>query len=252
MRTQFVELPDAHWQVIKNCIDSGRKRRVSLRTVVDAIRWLTHTGCQWRNLTGNYPPWQTVYYYFRQWQQDGRWQRLLLRLVELERERQGRAGHPSRLAVDSQSVRKGLWVSKETGLDGNKRVNGRKRHLAVDSLGLPVAVYVSAANLPDGEAGKELLWQVDALNQRLDLIVADKAYRGEFEQAAGWCGYRVEISQRPESAQGFVPQKGRWQVERSFAWLNVYRRLSRDYEKTSASAEAFLRVAYTDLILARN
>ncbi|MBD2700258.1 IS5 family transposase [Spirosoma sp. BT702] len=252
MRTQFVELPDAHWQVIKNCIDSGRKRRVNLRTVVNAIRWLTHTGCQWRNMTANYPPWQTVYYYFRQWQQDGRWQQLLLQLVALERERQGREAQPSRLAVDSQSVRKGLWVSEETGLDGNKRVNGRKRHLAVDSLGLPVAIYVSAANLADGQAGKELLWQLDGLDQRLALIMADKAYRGEFEEAASWCGYRVEISQRPESAQGFVPQRGRWQVERSFAWLNVYRRLSRDYEKTSASSEAFLRVAYVDLILARN
>ena len=121
MRTEFIELSDAHWQVIKNYVDSGRKRQVCLRSVVDAIRWLAHTGCQWRNLTTVYPPWQTVYYYFRQWQQDGRWQRLLQRLVEVERERQGRAAHPSRLAVDSQSVRKGLWVSLDTGLDGKDK-----------------------------------------------------------------------------------------------------------------------------------
>ncbi|RAJ92254.1 transposase [Larkinella arboricola] len=252
MRTQFVNLSDAHWQVIKNYVDSGRKRRVSLRSVVNAIRWLAHTGSQWRNLAGDYPPWQTVYYYFRRWQTDQTWQRLLNRLVELERQRQGRAAHPSRLAVDSQSVRKGLWVSIDTGLDGNKRINGRKRHLAVDSLGLPVAIHVSAANVQDGEAGKELLWQLEAMNQRLTLLAADKAYRGEFAEAAGWCGYQVEICQRPESTQGFVPQRGRWQVERSFAWLNMYRRLSRDYEKTSNSAEAFLRVAYADLIIARN
>lgn len=119
----------------------------------------------------------------------------------------------------------------DTGLDGNKHVKGPKRHLAVDSLGLPVVVYVSATNVQDGEAGKELLWQDEYINQRLDLWVADKAYQGRFEQSAAWCGYRVEVRQRPESAQGFVPQQGRWQVERSFAWLNVYRRLSRDYRR---------------------
>lgn len=252
MRTQFTELTDAQWQVIEKLVDTGRRRKTSLRSVVNAIRWLAQTGSQWRNLASHFPAWQTVYYYFRQWTRKQVWKMILEHLVKKERQRQGRQPMPSRVAVDSQSVRKGLWVSHDSGVDGNKRVNGRKRHVAVDSLGLPLAVYVSAANVQDGEAGKELLWQVAGIGQQLELWVADKAYRGEFEQAAGWCGYRVEISQRPESAQGFVPQKGRWQVERSFAWLNVYRRLSRDYEKTVASAEAFLRVAYADLILARN
>lgn len=251
MRTQFTELTDAQWQVIEKLINTGRKRRTCLRSVVNALRWLTQTGCQWRNLTDRYPAWQTVYYYFRQWTARQIWQRVLQHLVGLERQRQGRPRQPSRLAVDSQSVRKGLWVSHDTGVDGNKRVNGRKRHFAVDSLGLLVGVYVSAANIQDGVAGTELLWQFDRFDERLALIVADSSYQGDFEIHASYCGYRVEISQRPKSASGFVPQKGRWQVERSFAWLNAYRRLSRDYEKTVFAAETFIRMAFIDMILAK-
>lgn len=251
MRTQFTELTNAQWQVIEKLVDTPRKRKTSLRRVVDALRWLAQTGSQWRNLATHFPAWQTVYYYFRQWTAKQIWQQVLAQLVRLERCRQGRQPQPSRVAVDSQSVRKGLWVSHDTGIDGNKRVNGRKRHLAVDSLGLLIGVYVSAANVQDGIAGTELLWQLEPWRQRLELIVADGSYQGGFETNAGYCGFRVSISQRPESATGFVAQKGRWQVERSFAWLNAYRRLSRDYEKTAEAAETFLRIAFIDMILAK-
>ncbi len=251
MRTQFTELTDAQWQVIEKLVDTGRRRKTSLRSVVNAIRWLTQTGSQWRNLSTHFPAWQTVYYYFRQWTRKQSWQTILEYLVKTERQRQGRQPMPSRVAIDSQSVRKGLWVSHDTGVDGHKQVNGRKRHIAVDSLGLLVSVYVSAANMQDGVAGTELLWQLDTINDRLVLIVADGSYRGEFERNAGFCGYTVEISQRPQTALGFVPQKGRWQVERSFAWFNAYRRLSRDYEKTAIAAESFIRMAFIDMMLAK-
>lgn len=110
---------------------------------------------------------------------------------------------------------------------------------------------VGSANEHDGQAGKELLWRLDKVSDDLKLIRADNAYRGEFEECAGYYNWVVEISQKPESQQGFIPQKGRWQVERSFAWTNFFRRLSKDYEKTVESSVAFLQLVFIDIILAR-
>jgi transposase len=251
MQTEFAPLSDAHWQSIQKMFNLQRKRRLDLRQVVDAIRHLTRTGTQWRNLPKCFPAWQSVYYYYRQWRDNGVLAKLLQTLVTLCRVHLGRAAQPSRVAVDSQSVHKVCFVGLDTGLDGHKLVNGRKRHLAVDSLGLPVALHVSAANAHDGQQGIELLPQLEACRPRLTLICADAAYGGDFQRAADWCGYRVEISQKPESVRGFVPQRGRWQVERSFGWLNFFRRLTRDYEHLAASHEAFVRWAFIDIILAK-
>ena len=112
-----------------------------------------------------------------------------------------------------------------------KKVNGRKRHLLVDTEGLPIAIHVSAANVHDALGGFDLLAQTQHVEKSLKLIRADKAYADEFKQAASWYHFEGEVSQKPPSQKGFVPQTGRWQVERSFAWMNFYRRLSKDYEK---------------------
>lgn len=250
-RTRFTNLTDSQWQVIKELVDDGRKRKTCLRTIVNAILKLDRTGCQWRNMDEKWPPWQTVYYYFRKWKRNGTWALILMQLVVNERLASGRRTSPSACAIDSQSVKKGPLVSVETGVDGGKLVNGRKRHLVVDALGLPIAAHVSAANVHDGKAGIELLWQIDEFSAEMKLVRGDHAYGGEFRECAAIYKWEVETTQRPETTKGFVPQMGRWQVERSFAWLNYFRRLSKDYEKTPESALAFVQIAFIDIILSR-
>jgi putative transposase len=254
-RDRFTPLTNSQWKDIEKIVDTGRKRQNNLRRIVNAILKINRLGMQWRNLEEKpylYPPWQSVYYYFRKWQRTGVWSIILTFLVEKERVRQGRHRQASAVAVDSQSVKKGSLISLDTGIDGNKNVNGRKRHLAVDSLGLPLALHVSAANKHDGQQGIELLWQLEKASSRLELIRADHAYQGYFVECADYYNWTVEITQKPESQQGFIPQTGRWQVERSFAWFNFFRRLSKDYEKTVESSVTFMQLAFIDILLARN
>src|SRR5215217_99762 len=137
MQPQFCELTDSQWKIIEKLVEDQRKRFYPLRTIIDAILWLNRTGSQWRELESKYPCWQSVYYYYRKWQLTGIWEQLLDTLTMLERKRQKRELTPSLLAVDSQSVKKVAFIHLETGIDGGKWVNGRKRHLAVDTLGLP-------------------------------------------------------------------------------------------------------------------
>jgi transposase len=256
MQTKFTELTDSQWQYIENILETlqgKRKRHHDLREIFNAIIWITRTGVQWRNLSSKYPGWNIVYYYFNKWQKMNILKKLLSDLVLRERVRQKRKPNPSRVAVDSQSVKKVSFIHLESGIDGGKKINGRKRHLAVDSLGLPIAISVTSAQVHDGQGGFELLWQLDENAERLSMICADMAYRGEFSDVVeNIYKWKIEITQKPESAQGFVPQKGRWQVERSFSWLNFFRRLSKDYERTTASAAAFIQLAFCSIILARN
>lgn len=250
-RKKFRELTDSQWQIIEQLLDPNkRKRKNSLREVLNAILKIASTGMQWRELDSKYPPWQTVFYYFQKWQKDGSFLLILRHLRKSLRLQLGRFAEASMVAIDSQSVKKGPFVSQDTGIDGNKNINGRKRHFAVDSLGLPLVIDVSAANQNDGVFGLELLWQLEQESKRLELIRADQAYIGVFQEAAAYYHWQVEISQKPESKKGFVPQKGRWQVERSFAWLNFFRRLDKDHEKTTQSAIAFNQIAFVSIILA--
>jgi putative transposase len=176
---------------------------------------------------------------------------LLREVVKAERKRQNRQEYPSVAAIDSQSVKKGMFVGKDTGIDGNKKVNGRKRNIMVDSLGLPLALSVTAAHVYDGKEGKNLLEDLKEDSSGLKIIRADNTYKGGFVEAAKAFGWEVLFRQKPEGTKGFIAQKGRWQVERSFAWLNSFRRLSKDYEKTVASSVAFLAIAFFNLILYR-
>ena len=250
-RQQFTELTNSQWEIIKELVDNGRKRKYCVRNIIDAVLKLTRTGSQWRNMDEKYPPWRSVYYYFRKWQKDGTWSIILAYLVQKERLRQGREPTASLTAVDSQSVKTGTLISIDIGIDGNKKINGRKRHIAVDILGLPLALHVSAANIHDTEAGIDLLWQLDLASDRLEIICGDNAYRGYFSTCAEYYKWKVEITQKPESQRGFVPQSCRWQVERSFSWFSFFRRLSRDFEKTVESSVAFMQTAFIDIILSR-
>ena len=250
-RKRFHELTDSQWEIIKEFVQDNRKRKHCLRMILNAIMKVTRTGVQWRNMDEKYPPWQSVYYYFRKWQKDGTWSSILSYLVELERIRQGRNPKASLCAVDSQSIKIGSFICLEKGFDGGKKINGRKRHLAVDTLGLPLAIHVSAANIYDSEGGLDLLWQIEKASDRMQIIRADNHYRGVFSESAAFYRWTVEITKKPESQQGFVPQSQRWQVERSFGWFNFFRRLSRDFEKTVESSVAFIQLAFIDIILSR-
>ena len=256
MQTKFTELTDSQWQYIEKTLEKEqgkRKRQHDLREIFNAIIWMTRTGVQWRNLDSKYPGWHIVYYYFSKWHRLNILKKLLSDLVSKERVRQKREPCASLVAIDSQSVKKVSFISLESGIDGGKKINGRKRHLAVDSLGLPIAISVTSAQIHDSQGAYELLWQLEESSGRLSTICADLAYRGEFSEVVeNIYKWKMEIAQKPESKQGFVPQKGRWQVERSFSWMNFFRRLSKDYEKTTASAIAFIQLAFCSIILARN
>jgi transposase len=252
MQTCYQELTDSQWEIIEKLIDSKRKRWHSLRTICNAVLWIVYSGSQWRNLESKYPPWQSVYYYFRKWQKTGLWEQILEALVVKERKRQTRQESPSLLAVDSQSVKTVNFVSLDTGIDGAKKLNGRKRHLAVDTLGLPWATLVTAASVSDTAAGCQLVNELVGKVPRLEKIAADHGYKVSFIDHVNTVHHwQVEIAQRPESARGFVPQKNRWPVERSFGWLNFRRRLAKDYEKTVESSNAVLQIAFISFLIRR-
>lgn len=252
MKENFSEMTDSQWQFVEKIIDNKRARYHSLRRIVNAIFWLNNTGSQWRNMEGKYPPWQTVYYHFRQFKLRGIWEELLDCLAIEERKRNERRDTPSLLAIDSQSVKCVQFVGQDTGIDGGKRINGRKRTILVDTLGIPWAVKVTSAGTSDNQAGIQALADLKGKVPRLQKIIGDQGYKTTFiehtHEAYGW---KVEIAQKPESVQGFIPQKNRWQVERSFGWLNFRRRLAKEYEKTIESSEAMLRIAYATIFLNR-
>ena len=253
MQTKFTELSDSQWEIIKKFFAHHRPKTHSIRTIVNAVLWINRTGTQWRNLDSKYPKWESVYYYFNIWRKSGLMTEVLATVTRLERERQGADPEPSALAIDSQSVKGVAFLPAETtGVDGGKKTNGRKRHIVVDKFGLLIAVLVTKANLHDGEAGIEMLWTIEEASNRVELIRADGTYAGAFKAIAeGIYGWRVETTQRPPSPKGFVPQKGRAQVERSLGWLNFFRRLTRDYEKSPQSHALFVQLAFTNIILNR-
>ena len=253
MNESFHELTDSQWQVIEKILDDHRKRWHSLRTICNAILWLNYTGLQWRELDKrkHTPPWQTVYYHFRQLKLKGIWEQLLDSLVVAERKRQDREATPSLLAIDSQSVKIMQFIEDETGIDANKRINGRKRSIAVDRLGLPWSLAVTGANISDNEAGRLVVDRLKGKVPRLKVLAADHGYKVSFVEHVEGAGWHVEIAQKPESSLGFVPEKNRWMVERSFGWLNFRRRLFRDVEKTVESSEAMLRIAFISILINR-
>ena len=251
--TEFQPLTDNQWSKIQNILEkpytTGRPRKINLRNIFDGLRHLVRTGCQWRNIDKTYGTKSILRYYFDKWRLDNTWSDALQILVCERREQLGRHEKPSLGAVDSQSVKIVPLTKEVTGIDGNKKINGRKRHLIVDTQGLPLAIYVGAAHEHDGKEGVELLPFLQKNYMEVKNITADAAYKKTFEEAAGWCGIEVQIAQKPESQKGFVPQNNRWQVERTFAWLSFYRRLSKDYEKKPQNSVVMIQIAFISLIL---
>jgi transposase len=202
-------------------------------------------------LDSKYPKWQSVYYHFYRWSRNGTLDKINQALNQLVRIQAGRASLPSLICVDSQSVKLAPFIYEWRGLDANKKVNGRKRQAAVDTLGLLWAVDVHAAHQADSRMGCQLWTKLMPLSQRLEKVLIDASYQGSFTQIATALGIVTEIAAKPQTAQGFLPIKQRWVVERTFAWTNFFRRIVKDYEYTKESSQAMLLLANTSITLNR-
>src|SRR6266487_151655 len=231
----------------------GRPPIHSLRAIFNAIFYFLRTGCPWRYLPTNFPPWQTVFYHFRRLRLKGTWFRLLTMLREAERKRVGRNEQPSAAIMDAQSVKTVEESASISGFDAHKHVKGRKRHLLVDTLGLLLSVYVTPADLHDSKGARYLLAGLAPLLPHLKKIWADAAYRGQ--ELAVWCkaegGWDLEVVERAPGQRGWSRQPRRWVVERSFSWISRNRRLSKDYERKVQTSETLIQLAMIRLLLAR-
>jgi len=249
MQPQFERLTDNQWQVIEHFLNGQRKRKHDLRQIMDAIFWLTRTGCQWRNLDKSFPPWESVYYYFTKWSKNGTWELMCQSLNMIERIQLDKAPTPSLTFIDSQSVKLSPMIFEYRGVDGNKKINGRKRQILVDVLGRLWKVKVHAGHQHDSPEGVDLLDGLPEQLPRLKKIMGDKSYRGTFAQAVENLGLIFEIPVREDGVKGFVVEAKRWVVERSFAWLNFFRRVVVDYEHTPLSAQSFVLLANISMVI---
>lgn len=249
------DLTDSQWNHIKDFFPlpkpTGRPREVEFRQIVNAILFLLFTGCQWRFIPKDYRPWPTVYHYFAKWKNDGTWYRIHETLRAQERVRQGKKKHPTAGALDSQSV-KTTTVPSSRGFDGGKKINGRKRHILVDTLGLLMAVVVTTACLQDRDGLKKLLRTFGVHRKNLRKIWVDGGYRG---QVVEWVKARfrhcLEVVLRSADIKRFIVLPKRWIVERTFAWLNNHRRLSKDYERFTKTSETMIQIAMIRIMLRR-
>ena len=250
------DLADAEWNLIYYCFPKpskkGRPREHRFRELLNAIFYLVKTACQWRNLPTHFAPWGTVYHYFRLWKRNGLWAQIHTHLREHLRRVEGRNQHASAGIIDSQSV-KSTETSDERGYDAGKKVNGRKRHILVDTIGLLLWVMVLPANIQDRDGAQRLLAAFFARSprRRVQHIWADGGYAGALIQCARrlWrC--TVEIVKRSD-LHTFKVLPRRWVVERTFGWLGRYRRLNRDYERQAHTGETMVYLAMIRLMLVR-
>src|SRR3984957_15805212 len=252
------DLADAQWQVIVPHLPPevpgrrGRPRIWPLRRIIEAILYVDRTGCAWRYLPSDYPPWQTVYGYFAAWRDDGTLARLHDALRAQARTAAGGNAEPTAAVIDSQSVRAADTVPKATrGWDNAKKVNGRKRHIAAGTSGLLLAVVITAASVQDRDGARPLLWNLHRASRRVRLVWADAVYTGgRLNSWAATLKMTIQIVAR-RKAHTFEVLPRRWVVERTFAWISKHRRTPRDYERLPASHEAMILWAMIALMTRR-
>lgn len=249
------DLTDDQWALLEPLLPPapgyGRTRTVELREVMNAIFYVARTGIRWRDLPHDFPKASTVYYHFSKYVDTGRWEAINDALRKKVRTVAGRDEEPTAAVIDSQSV-KSTAIPGDRGYDAGKQVNGRKRSVIVDTMGLVLRVVVHPADWSDLVGGKLVANLVYQTTKTITKLFGDQHYRGQFathmRQAYDW---EVEVKQRPANSKGFVVIPKRWVVERTFGWLTWYRRLAKNYEQYLDVNEAFVYVAMTSLMLRR-
>jgi transposase len=231
----------------------GRPEANCRRAVVDAIRYVIHNGCVWRALPADFPPWRTVYGLFQRCNATGATIALHDALRAAARQAAGRTAEPTAAVIDSQSVRAAATVPKASrGWDAAKKVNGRKRHIAVDTTGLLLEVLITPASVQDRDAARPLLFNLTRARRRVRRAWADAGYAGKLQPwAATYLNLTVEIVKRPRDQHTFEVLPRRWVVERTLAWITSYRRCARDYDRLPAHHEAAVYWAMITLMTRR-
>ena len=256
-RSYATDLTDAQWSLIEPILPApnltGRYEKHPRREIVNALFYLLRTGCAWRMLPHDLPPWQTVYRYFRRWSNDGTVDAIHDRLRDRLRDADGRDPMVSAGIIDAQSVKGPDTVGTPTrGYDAGKRINGRKRHIVVDTLGLLLLVTVTTAGVQDRTAAHRVLEQLRFVMASVVTVFADGGYTGKLITDA-WRRLRlaVEVVVKPPDQVGFSVLPRRWVVERTFGWLMRCRRLARDYERLPATSEALIKWAMIGIMTRR-
>lgn len=250
------DLTDQQWQLLTRFFPPpekmGRPKIYSPREVLNAIFYVARTGCQWRLLPKDFPPWSTVYYYFSTWTTSGLLKDLHDELRAAVRIQDGRAPTPTAAIIDSQST-KSVDCTQNTGYDAGKKIKGRKRHILVDTMGLILAIVVHSAAIQDRNGANLVFDRLSSKDSRtLELVWADGGYAGDLvERTALDRNYEIEIIQRTDDIKGFKVLPRRWVVERTFSWLDRNRRLSKDYERCEKVTESFMLTGMTKLMLNR-
>jgi transposase len=244
---------DEEWQKLEPFMPPrnkrGRPRTTNLREVIDAIFYLLQSGCQWDMLPKNFPAWQTVYRYFQTWIRTGLWERIHDALYRAVRDLEGREESPTLAIIDAQSTKTGPDARGDVGFDAGKNVKGRKRHIVVDILGMILKADVHSAGIQDRDGTSRALEKITARFPFIEKILGDGGYAGPIAQSNS--PRPVEIVKRSDAKKGFVVLPKRWIVERTFAWLGINRRLSKDFEKHAKTSLAFIYTAMIKLMSRR-